>query len=123
MPFNSSGGFSPFASYTTAYLENLLLINPGVQTFPMSINGEILAANPGAPDIDVTRSQILNELQNRAAAIKQAGTNFDNQIYSAAPSVGSIPLNIVPAGEGNVVPPATPGVGPAIPAQVIGQIA
>lgn len=122
MAFNSNGGFSPFSSYTTSFLENLLLVNPGVQTFPLSINAEQLAGNPGAPNIDVTRAQILNELQNRIAFNKQNSVEFDNQIYSFASSVGSQPLSQVEAGDPNVVSPATPGVGPAIPAQVIGQI-
>jgi hypothetical protein len=113
-----------FNSYTTVYLINLLVTNPGVQSFPLSINGHLLQ-NP--PDVtsafaDVTRAQIINELANRWAAIKQAGTTFDNQMYDFATTIGSYALAAVPAGTPDPTAPASTTAGPANPCQALGQL-
>ena len=129
MPFNSDGtAVLGFAAYTTAYLENLLVTNPAVQTFPLSINAEGLnhgigASNPGAPCIDVTRAQILKELQNRIAVLKQNSQQLNNIIVDNASLIGAVAQSIVPAGEDGLVLPAIVGVGGPNPVQLISQVA
>lgn len=126
MPFLKTSTQSLFSAYgyTTTFLENLLVTNPGVTTFALSINGAAIATgNWGAAYQDVQRYQILNELQRRAASHKQNGTAFTNQIYDNAASIGSVAPVAVPAGEGSgVYPNATPLGGPN-PVEDIGQVA
>jgi hypothetical protein len=126
MPFLASSTQSLFTAYgyTTRFLETLLVTNPGVTTFALGINGAAIASgNWGANYQDVQRYQIINELQNRAAAHKQNGTAFVNQIYDNAASIGSVAPVAVPAGEGSgVYPNATPYGGPN-PVEDIGQVA
>lgn len=81
---------SPFSPYTTSYLENLLVTNPGVNTFALGINGDAIANNDASyPFQDVTRQQILNELQNRIATIKNTTSTYQNTIVDNAATIGA----------------------------------
>lgn len=108
--------------FTDSFLTALLVNNPTAQTFPLSINGQGIGGNPQSIPQDVSRQQLLNEIANRIAAHKQNGKTYDNQFYTSASVVGSVNLAAVPAGDPNVVTPAIPGTGPAIPVQVLGQL-
>lgn len=150
MPFDSAGGFSPFAAYTTTYLENLLVTNPGVNRFALSINASIVESqNPTGPNNDVSREDIVNELANRMAAHKINAVDFNNTIVDNAATIGAVAVPAIPAGEtnsglpnpggiaatGNVlanyasavspgIPQAsTPLTGPVNPVRSIGQVA
>lgn len=126
MPFLKTSTQSLFSAsgYTTTFLENLLVTNPGVTTFALGINGAAIASgNWGANYQDVQRYQILNELATRAAIHKQIGETFTNQIYDNASSIGSVAPSAVTAGTGSGVSPnATPYGGPN-PVEDIGQVA
>ena len=110
------------AGYTDTALTALLVNNPTAQTFPLSINGQAIGGNPASIPQDVSRQQILDELSRRIAAHTLNGKQYSNQFYTAASPVGAVALAAVPPGDPNVVTPATPGVGPVIPVQVLGQI-
>lgn len=113
-----------FAAYTTVFLENLLVTNPGVATFALSINGAAIASgNAAAAYQDVQRYQILNEIANRVAADKQSGTTFKNVIYDYASSIGSVALSVITGGVESPTAPSTNPFGGPNPVQARTQVA
>jgi len=123
--YNAGIGNVYFAPYTTDFLENLLVTNPTAQTFALSINGNAVSTgNPAAtPVIDVTRAQILNELQNRLANEKQNSIKHTLTIVDNASTIGAIVPQIAVSNSIQIPPAFGPNGSPANPVQRIGQIA
>lgn len=67
-------------SLPTTFLELALVTNPGVDSFPWNLNGNFNGVT--------SRSQIINELLNRQAAIP-AAQPFNNAIYDFKVPIGA----------------------------------
>jgi hypothetical protein len=81
-----------FNAWKTNVLMTMLITNPTATSFPMGINGGYIAnGNAGAAMQDVTRQQVLNELANRVADEKTAGTsaNITRVVVDFASPVGA----------------------------------
>jgi hypothetical protein len=112
---------NPFAPYTTCYLQNLLVTNPGVNSFALGINGDAIANSDASyPFQDVDRQQILNELQAREAVINRSGT-YQNTIVDNAATIGSVAPQVAIPNSIAVPPAVGVGSGPN-PVLTIGQV-
>lgn len=113
---------NPFAPYTTNYLQNLLVTNPTATSFALGINGDAIANNDASyPFQDVTRQQILNELQNRIATQKIQGIVYQNTIVDNAAVIGSNAPQVAISNSIQIPPAVGVGSGPN-PVLQIGQV-